>query len=344
MNDYTNILKELDFSLDEKQPHLGGERRVFAAHKLVLFGRRNSDGIRVVVKVSREAEGIKEIERERVCRAALDGISFAYGTFSSPEELLFSKKDGYAIQVTRFIDQDISFLERSTPEQFGFALKGLKAMEAAHAATYGHLRSIRGIFPTMNAGNYIKTFRDYVKEISSEFTETQRALSSAANHLSDNYEDIERYCGFLTHFDFLPQNIRIAGDTMYLLDHSSLRFGNKHESWARMINFMELYNTGLARALEKYVRDNRSSEEVESLHLMRLFRLGELLAHHARVGADALDDNLRELSRKRVSFWSRVLQSVFDNTTVPDNVISEYKTARDSLRSPEEKERQIGLH
>jgi hypothetical protein len=343
MSNDSHILEKLGFSLEEKQPHLGGERRVFAAHKSVLFGRRKSDNMRVIIKISHHTEGILEIERERICRAALDTIRFAYGTFSSPEEILFTKKDDYAVQITRFIEQDKSFLERSTPEQFHFALKGLKAMEAAHATTYGHIRAIRGIFKTMNADDYIRTFDTLGQRVSQKFSETRQTLAKAFDEIAAHRDDVERYCGFLTHFDFTPQNIRISGETMYLLDHSSLRFGSKHESWARFINFMVLYNPELESALVRYMRDNRAEEEVASLRLMRIFRLGELIEHHVRV-AEASQGHLQTLSKKRVVLWHHVLESVLNDTATSDTIISEYKAARDSLRSDEEKQRQVGLH
>ena len=54
MNDYEHILTKLGYSLEKEQPHLGGERRIFAAHKMVLFGRCLADNLRVVIKVSND--------------------------------------------------------------------------------------------------------------------------------------------------------------------------------------------------------------------------------------------------------------------------------------------------
>ena len=321
MDNDVHILKQLGFSLDEKQPHLGGERRVFATGKSVLFGTRDSDNIRVVIKISHDRLGIQEIERERTCREALDAIRFAYGAFSSPTEVLFTKKDNYAVQVTRFIEQDTTLLARTTPEQFRFTLKGLKTMEAAHATTYSHLRSVSGIFPRMDADDYIRSFTDFERYICDKFPEFRTIVSRAMQELKARHDDIERYCGFLTHFDFTPQNIRIKDDTMYLLDHSSLRFGSKHESWARFINFMVLYNIELSNSLVQYMHLNRAPEEAASLRLMRVFRLGELIAHHVRVAA-ATKGDLHKLSTTRVAFWNDVLTSVLDDVSVPEGLIA----------------------
>ena len=328
MDELQNILRTLGFSLEERQPHLRGERRVFAAGKYVLFGTRDADHVRVVIKASAVADGIKEIEQERTCRTALDTIRFAYGTFSSPEELLFTRKDGYTIQVTRFIEQNKLFLERPISEQFSFALKGLKAMEAAHATTYEHLRSVRGIFPMIDAHAYSTTFKNSAEKAWSQFPDTKGVLAEALQEMEQQHDDIERYCGFLTHFDFTPQNIRIDDNTMYLLDHASLRFGSKHESWARFINFMVLYNIELSNSLVQYMHLNRAPEEAASLRLMRVFRLGELIAHHVRVAA-ATKGDLHKLSTTRVAFWNDVLTSVLDDVSVPEGLIATYKATRD---------------
>ena len=72
---------------------------------------------------------------------------------------------------------------------------------------------------------------------------------------------IERYSGFLTHNDFVPHNLRVSGKEVYLLDYSSMLFGNKYESWARFLNFMIHHNRPLELALANYVRTNRGEEE-----------------------------------------------------------------------------------
>ena len=53
---------------------------------------------------------------------------------------------------------------------------------------------------------------------------------------------------------------------MYLLDHSSLRFGNKYEGWARFRNFTTFYNRPLEEALLLYMRNNRAEEKCFRLH------------------------------------------------------------------------------
>ena len=62
MREVAPILEELGFSLDETQVHTAGERFLMAGardvggggYKLVLLGKRRSDGMRAVIKVSSE--------------------------------------------------------------------------------------------------------------------------------------------------------------------------------------------------------------------------------------------------------------------------------------------------
>ena len=335
------LLTTLGYELEARQPHLGGERHltgpIGSGRKLLLFGR-DRQGNRVVIKASSEPAGIREIEHERVCRSILEKISFAYQTFLSPPELLYTRQSGCVVLVTAFIDQPQSFLERPLQEQFALALKGLQAQESAHATTYRHRKLIRTTFGEMHAADYVAKFRTYADE-----SKPHAALDAAFAFLNAHAETIEQYCGFLTHWDFMPQNIRVSGSDLYLLDHSSLHFGNKYESWARFINFMTLYNPPLADALVQYVRDNRTPEESLSLRLMRVYRLGELIRYYTG-WLPRTEGNLHELALARIAFWSDVLHAVLQGTEVAPTRIDEYKRRRDALRTEDEKQRQIGLH
>ncbi|HEY5383406.1 MAG TPA: hypothetical protein VIJ88_02535, partial [Candidatus Paceibacterota bacterium] len=130
---------------------------------------------------------------------------------------------------------------------------------------------------------------------------------------------------------------------LYLLDHTSIRFGNKYESWARFINFMELYNPPLAHALVQYVRDNRTQEELLALKIMRVYRLVELIRYYA-TWLSKTEGSVRLLAQERITFWSEVFQCVLDDREVPAEIVESYKQKRDTLRSEEEKKRQVGLH
>ena len=346
------LLCDLGFEIDDTQPHMSGERYLMQAvttasgKKLILLGKRTSDGKRVVVKATSDQNGAKELERERECRSVLQRINFAYDTFFSPKEILFTEKNGMTISIQEFIEQEKTFLERPLKEQFRFALAAFKAQEGAHATTYGHIRLIAKTFDTKNAGAYIKTFGGFRENITAVFPENtalQSILKKAEALLSKNEKTVEQYCGFLTHIDFVPHNFRIRDGVMYLLDHSSLRFGNKHEGWARFLNFMALYHPELEQALLQYVRDNRASEEARSLYLMRAYRLGEIIWYYANTLSQSSGD-VYTLNSARVVFWGRVLEATLAGVRVPTNVIETYKQTRDSLRSDEENKRQEGLH
>ena len=348
----TPLLEKLGFLLEPIQPHLGGERYLMQAvtttsgRKLILLGRRASDGARVVIKVTRDMNGARELIHERTYRAALQKINFAYHIFFSPEELLFTTQDGYTISVQEFIEQERQFLERPLEKQFSLILRAFKAQEGAHATTYAHKRFVTKTFGSMDASGYLASYQTFQKQTSIHPLTSEHVrvmLHSGGDMLGKNHETIERYSGFLTHTDFVPHNFRIAGGKIYLLDHSSLRFGNKYEGWARFLNFMTLYNRPLEKALLFYVRNNRTEEEMLSLKLMRIYRLGELIWYHTDK-LEKTSGDLHTLTKKRVEFWTSVLEALLHNTLVSEEIVREYKKIRDALRSPEERKRQKGLH
>ena len=332
------ILVRMGYTLDAKQPHIAGERAltgpIGGGHKLLLLGT-DAHGTRVVIKISNDPKAVAEMEHERVCRDLLEQIRFATEVFHSPKELVFEKHDGYTVLVTEFVEQDKAFLERPIDEQFSLALAAFKAQEGAHATTYEHARVITKTFGEMRSDDYLKKLGEYVRETT--------GLEPALEFVDKNKETLEQYCGFLTHWDFTPQNIRVHQGEIYLLDHSSLRFGNKYEGWARFINFMELYNPELARALVQYVKDNRTPEESLSLKLMRIYRLAELVRYYTS-WLPRTEGNLHTLAEARITFWKAILEAVLKNAEISPTLVEEYKKTRDSLRSEEEKERQKGLH
>lgn len=339
------ILNNLGFSLDPVQPHTQGERYLMQAvttrsgQKLILLGKDTATGARVVIKVASSKDGMQELEHERICRKVLKDIGFSYQKFLSPEELLFVHKGPYLISIQAFIEQERPFLDRSIEEQFSLALQAFKAQESAHAATYEHARLVRRTFGSIDAAGYLRTFEGFRKCARSQ----DALLAEAAQQLANERHTIEQYCGFLTHTDFVPHNFRVVGNAIYLLDHSSLRFGNKYEGWARFLNFMTLHNRPLEAAFLAYVRENRTPEEYRALRLMRLYRLGEILCYYTRT-LEKSEGDLRTLNEARIGFWSDVLKATLKDERVSDQVVEAYIHVRDSLRSSEEKQRQEGLH
>ena len=347
----TPLLFSLGFVLDADQPHLKGERYLMQAvttssgKKLILLGQQKNDSKRVVIKASRDPNGIREIVHERTCRDTLQKMLFAYSVFHSPREILFLRKGGFVISIQEFIEQERAFTDRPIKEQFMFALKSFEAQEGAHASTYEHMRSIKRTIGHMNAHEYIRAFKSFSKNLLHQIgdTENEMLLAQALSTLESKILFIEQYGGFLTHTDFVPHNFRISKDTLYLLDYSSIRFGNKYEGWARFLNYMTLHNGELAKLLINYVRDNRSEEESVTLRLMRIYRLGEIIWYYVNT-IDNSEGNLKKLNKLRVNFWMTVLRSVLNDTDVPAGTVLEYEHARDFLRSDDEKERQKKLH
>jgi hypothetical protein len=349
------FLKKYGFILDAKQPQTIGERYltrpIGGGRKVVFFGKNINTGQRVVIKTSNESRGIEELKLERRSREMLHRINFAYRVFSSPEELFFDEAHG--ILITEFIEQDRAFLERPLKEQFAIALEALKAQEGAHATAAAHWALLEKTMLNhhyyVTAGEYRKigAYAQDIVAILKLHTESDAELSVALDRtiklIREHEETLERYSDFLTHWDFIPQNFRIRDGKLYLLDHSSIRFGNKYEGWARFINFMTLYNPPLAEALVAYVRLNRAPEELLCLKLMRLYRLVELLRYYA-TWLGKTEGNLRTLTLARIAFWTEALTAVLDDAPLDLATVLQYKEQRYSLRSEDEKKRQQGLH
>ena len=340
------ILQELGFTLDEEQIHIGGERYAFSEKKLVLLGRRLADNMRVIIKVSSDAKGIAEIKHERQSRQMLAKIKFAYHVFFTPEEILYQQIEGRVIFITKYIEQDCQFLERDIKEQFFLALKGLEVQEGVQVTTYEHAHDISQYFGIWQADSYLQKFSEYQKTVSNLLADQPNVLAlydKAQIFLAQNKEIIDLYVGFLTHWDFVPHNLRVNNGNIYLLDHSSIRFGSKHEAWARFINFMCLYNPELAKYLLFYIAKNRPASESLSLQTMRVYRLAEIIWHYANT-LERADIELKKLNIERINFWSQALAAVLGGNELDEKIILDYKNQRDSLRSTEEKKRQEKLH
>jgi len=295
----------------------------------------------VVIKITSDKGGIKEITSERNNRKVLGEIDFAARTFFSPKEILFQMHNGYLVSIQEYIEQKSTFLERSDEEQFFFALNSFKAQEGAHATTHSHLKTIKNTFSIFSNKEYLDNFKKFLQV--AEGHEILETLKEAFKFLEKNKDTIEQYCGFLVHTDFVPHNFRIQNKKMFLLDHSSIRFGNKYEGWARFLNFMALYNPRLEQMLVEYVHNNRTEEEHLSLKLMRIYRLGEITTYYMNTLTKS-EGNLHTLNTTRIAFWTNVLKAVLEDGFINSNIVEEYKRERDTLRSPDEKIRQKDLH
>lgn len=347
------ILRERGFELDEEQPHIGGERYLMQAvttksgKKLILLGTEMRTGERVAIKATREAAGKEELRHERICRLAINSLPFAYEPFLGPEERYFGERSGFLISVQRYIAQESSFLERPIKDQFRYALDAFKAQEGSHAATYEQVRGIRHTLGVQHSQDYLHQAREFVRTIQNAAQESHPHLADLGLLLTEAIQGgerrIEQYANFLTHTDFVPHNFRIQDEQLYLLDYSSFRFGNKHEGWARFLNFMLLHNPELEQAFLKYFADNRAPEEQESLRVMRIYRLGEIICYYLQTLPRSVD-TLLTLNNARVDFWAAALRAQLTKSDLPLEVREHYKQVRDSLRSEEEKKRQKDLN
>ncbi len=342
----TQLLHDLGYTLEPEQPHISGERFLMqamttvAGQKFILIGR-NHEQEQVVIKVTNDPNGKAEINHERQCRNNINQLDFAYDVFAVPEELLHVEKNSYLVNVQRFIPQTCSFLDRPIKEQFDFALRAFSAQEHSRATTGRHVAHITNIFGLMTTNDYLRTFDTFTATatnptIISTLTDTKKWLIEKSIRIT-------QYGNFLTHTDFVPHNFRINNAKLYLLDFSAIRFGNKHESWARFLNFMTLYHPALEEAFLDYFKTNRAPEEYESLHLMRLFRLGEIITYYTKILARSTG-NLLALNTARVMFWHEVLVAERQHASINPSIRTAYESLRDQLRSDDEKKRQQGLH
>lgn len=348
----TPILQQQGFTLATDQPHLKGERFLQQAvtttsgRKLILFGT-DSSGKKVVIKATRDKDGQREIIHERECRKFLQDIDFAATVLHTPQEIAFIQTNEFIISIQTFIEQSLTFLERTVQKQFSFALSAFKAQEGTHATTFKHKRQIQKVYAIRTAEVYIQHFHTFATNVvaaQKDNATSATLFKTATDILTSHKVIIEQYGNFLTHTDFVPHNFRIdTSNTMYLLDHSSLTFGNKYEGWARFCNFMTLYNPELEKLLTAYVTQNRTVGEQQSLWLMRIYRLGEIIWYYQNATTHS-EGNLLVLNQVRVSFWSTVLSHVLKKQELPSAIRDAYIHTRDTLRSGDEMERQQNLH
>lgn len=339
------IINGLGFTIDKEQVHIGGERHLMSGLKLVLTGQNIKDKNKVIIKFSSKNEGKIEIEHEHKTRKVISNLNFSYRKFLLTEEVLFEKKDDYTISVVSYISQKKKFFDHDLKDQFFLSLRALETQEGTHITTYSHIKEIKKTFGIMTADKYIEDFKTFLYDIQSnniKNKELEKTLSKALEFLADHKKIIDKYCNFFTHSDFVPHNIRVVDHDIYLLDHTSVHFGNKYESWARFINYMVIYNPELEEALTEYVKKNRDKEEYLALRLMRIYKLGFLLKFHVTSFIKTSGD-IHILSKIRIDFWTNILNSILLDKPISKETVKKYKLSRDSLRSVEEKRRQDNL-
>lgn len=336
------IVKKLGFVLDKEQTHNNGERYLMSGFKLVLLGKHLESGDRVVIKVSSHSQGKKEIINTYRTNNTLNKINFAYRNFFSPEDILFKKHGKYIIYITKYIEQKKHFIDHSLEDQFFISLRAFETQESAHITTYSHIQFIKKTFETVNEKKYIKSFESFMQESllkDPKNKDLKNTFEKTIKFILDNQNIIKTYSGFLTHHDFVPHNMRIVNRDIYLIDHSSIYFGNKYESWARFVNFMTIHNPKLEKLLSEYVRNNRGEDEYLSLRLMRAYKISFLLKYYTG-NLEKTSGNLQKLMRLRIYFWTEVLKALLEDKQVSKEILIPFLEQEDMLRSDEEKKRQ----
>lgn len=336
-----DLLQSIGFSLDKEQPHISGERFLMTRNKLVLVGKMESSGEKVIIKISNHLDGRKEIRQEKRARDLLLYLSFSDDTILFPQEIYFGIIKSYLVWICKFIPQNKVFVAHTLEEQFFIILRTFETQEAFHATTFEHQKNIKSVFETFLAEDYLKDFRNFKNIISQNYEDAalNKTLSEAEKILSENKALINDYCNYLAHTDFVPHNFRIEECFVYILDCSAIRFGNKYEGWARFLNYMAIHNPELEHILSEYILKNRGGEEYENLQFMRIYKIGFLLKYYAE-SLKKTNGDLHDLTEKRIVFWHKVLDAVMKNQFVSRETIDQYKKERDGLRSEQEKKRQ----
>lgn len=339
------MLGKLGFVLEDKQIHIAGERHLMSGYKIVLNGSRQSDNERVIIKASSQASGVKEIKHDHAARRMIKKIEFAYRNFLLPNEILFTQTDGFVVSITEFIEQKKSFFEHDLAGQFFLSLRALQAQEGTHVTTSSHLGSVKKVFGFWSKDRYLESAEKFKNKIvnTEKDEEQNKIIENSFKFLKKNRETLEKYSNFLTHSDFVPHNLRVVGHDIYLLDHTSIIFGNKYESWARFINYMTVYNPELELALMDFVKDNRAKDEYLSLRLMRAYKLLFLIDFYTNA-LNKTEGSLKKLTKLRIGFWIQALKSILHNKQLKKERIEEYKKERDALRSEDEIIRQKSLN
>lgn len=335
------ILETIGFYLEEEQPHISGERFLMTREKLVLVGNQKSDGSKVIIKVSNNQLGKEEILLEKKVRDTLIDVSFANDRMLLPEISFFGEKNGYLIIAQKFIPQEKVFASFPIERQFFMSLLMFEEQEAFHATTFEHRNKIKNIFKIQTTQKYLEEFSEFKKNIL-DYTKEEKwnsLVNQAEILLVENEKILEKYSNYLTHTDFVPGNARISGRDLYMLDLSSMYFGNKYEGWARFMNWATIHSPELENLLNSYILKNRGEEESLALRLMRIYKICYLINYYIKT-IPKVSGDLETLNKKRIDFWLNIMELVISNSKIPYEFIENYRKERNVLRSPEEMERQ----
>jgi hypothetical protein len=333
------VLTQFGFDLDKIQPHLGGERFLGSADKLVLVGKRVADNKPVIIKLSSELTGKAELNREHAIRTALARHASSHDLLA-PETLLFTDSGGNRVLVSEYLTQDQNFASRPLEEQFRLALTAFEA-QGRILLDSPSSETLRDVLPIVESPDYMRSFAGFVERTMAQ-GDPRAALTlllrKAARFLDQNRDALGRDCGVLAHSDFVPHNFRVVSGKIYFLDHASFLFGNRYESWARFTNNMTSRNRALESMLLDHVRVTRGPDAYLGLRLMRVYKLGFLLALVANA-VDVTSGDLHVLSKLRMDFYAALLDAVLGDFQLSESFVTSHIRSNDELRSLDEKRR-----
>lgn len=335
------LLLELGYQLDEIQPNLMGEKFLMKIDKFILSAKRISDGQKVIVKISKDSNGIKEIEADRNASKNLEKLPFALDSIKIAEEYYFDKKSGYIIFIIEFLEQETSLMKLPLDEQFYITLRAFDVLENIYLATKEHKKYVKDKFAIYTGELYLQKFTEYRDTINSILNDphVDSIISSAKNLFLDNLNSVKKFEDFFVHEDFVQQNFRIKKDMLYFIDHEALRFGNLFETQARYLNFMLVHSPLLEKKYIEHLKINKDPERLTSLRMMRLLKCTQLLEYYAK-SLQKTQGNEYAISKIRFDFWLSVLEHLMNDSVIHESIVNEFKDARNKLRSPEEIERQ----
>ncbi len=338
-NKLNSLAQTLGITLDTTQLNIGGERSIMSPYKYVLTGIKNNTQEKIILKCSNHPKGIKEIKNEHHIQNTLNSLPFSEQELLMPEEIFFGKKNNYTVLITLFIEQRKIFTDYSLEQQFFMSLHLLEYQETLHATTKEHRSSIRNLFPYNSPDFYLNHYQSMGDEIKSLWSGTNDTIDIGFDFIKKNASLLNMFDRYLIHTDLVLHNLRINNRQFYLLDCVSFRLGNKYESWARFINFMEIHNPKLVPLLKQYIKDDRGETEYTTLSLMRIYKICFLMRFYAK-SLQKTKGNLHSLTRARLVFWQHVLSSVIHDIPVSDKERITYYKQRNALRTEIEKKRQ----
>jgi hypothetical protein len=337
--DIQKLAETLRITLDSRQLNIGGERELMSPDKMVLTGVHTETNNRIVLKCADSMFGVKEIVTEHSIRETLKHVSFSEKKILMPEEIFYGTINGYSVSVTDFLEQEKVFTDYDLEKQFSMSLDALQAQESFHIDTKEKIDLIDDIFVTHTPEFYLENYALHQKRIEDVIPHSASILSTGYTFLLENLETLRTFDRYLIHSDFVPHNFRIHENQLYVLDFVSFRLGNKYESWARFINFMEIHSPLLVPKLLVYAQSERGADEYRALRLMRAYKTCFILNYYAQILANTAGD-LHELTKARLVLGLAILESVIHDTALLEEIRQEYYKTRDRLRTDAEKERQ----